>query len=180
MQTLVLNASWEPINKVPWEDAITLILKGEVEVVEEYEDQFIRSVSITFKMPSVVRFLKMVAGRKRRIKFNRSNVYQRDGGQCQYCGIKVKLKDFTYDHVTPRAQGGITRWENIVVACTECNQRKGGRTPAQANMRLRANPRKPTKVFDNFVMGMTYEKGMPISWRRFLGDLAYWNVELEE
>lgn len=180
MQTLVLNASWEPINRVPWEQAITLILAGEVEVIEEYDDHLVRSVSLSFKMPSVVRFFKMVSGRRRKVKFNRSNVYQRDGGCCQYCGNRVKLKDFTYDHVLPRAQGGTTRWENIVVACTPCNQKKGGRTPEQAGMHLRSRPKKPAKAFDNFVMSMTYEKGMPITWKRFLGDFAYWSVELEE
>jgi hypothetical protein len=25
-----------------------------------------------------------------------------------------------------------------------------------------------------------YEKGMPISWRKFLRDVAYWHTELQE
>jgi 5-methylcytosine-specific restriction endonuclease McrA len=180
MQTLVLDVSWAPVSRVPWEEAINWILEGLVEVVEEYEDQFVRSVNLSFKMPSVVRFVAAVGGRRRKVKFNRSNVYQRDNGKCQYCGQKVKMKDFTYDHVTPRAQGGITSWENIVVACVPCNQKKGGRTPTQAKMSLLSQPRKPNKAFSNFVVNMTYEKGMPVTWRRFLGDMAYWNTELEE
>lgn len=180
MQTLVLNASWEPVSRVSWEDAIIYVLEGLAEVVEEYEDHLVRSMSLSFKMPSVVRFITEIGGRKRKVKFNRSNVYQRDGGRCQYCSQKVPMRDFTYDHVTPRAQGGLTTWENIVVACVPCNQKKGGRTPHQAKMTLRKNPRKPDKGFTHFVACMTYEKGMPITWKRFLGDVAYWNTELEE
>jgi 5-methylcytosine-specific restriction endonuclease McrA len=47
------------------------------------------------------------------------------------------------DHVVPRSQGGLTTWENVVTACRECNHRKGGRTPEQANMLLLATPRQP-------------------------------------
>lgn len=180
MQTLVLNVSWEPVTRVPWEQAINYILDGLVEVVEEYDDHLVRSVNLSFKMPSVVRFITEIGGRRRKVKFNRSNVYQRDSGKCQYCGHKVPMRDFTYDHVTPRSQGGLTKWENIVVACVPCNQKKGGRTPKQAGMTLRKTPRKPDKGFAHFVVSMTYEKGMPISWKRFLGDVAYWSTELEE
>ncbi|MFO7733991.1 MAG: HNH endonuclease signature motif containing protein, partial [Candidatus Aminicenantes bacterium] len=30
-------------------------------------------------------------------------------------------------HVTPRAQGGQSRWENCVLACLACNKRKADR-----------------------------------------------------
>lgn len=50
------------------------------------------------------------------------------------------------DHVLPRSQGGHTVWENVVTACRECNHRKGGRTPEQANMTLLVKPRQPQYV----------------------------------
>jgi hypothetical protein len=34
--------------------------------------------------------------------------------------------------IVPRAQGGRSSWRNCVLACTDCNHRKGGRTPDQA------------------------------------------------
>jgi 5-methylcytosine-specific restriction endonuclease McrA len=49
----------------------------------------------------------------------------------------------TIDHVIPRMLGGHTDWENVVAACRECNHRKGGRTPDQANMPLLSVPRQP-------------------------------------
>ena len=47
------------------------------------------------------------------------------------------------DHVVPRMQGGATSWTNCVLACVGCNNRKGGRTPVQAGMRLIGRPYVP-------------------------------------
>ena len=80
---------------------------------------------------------------KKGVKFSRENVYTRDHGMCQYCSRKIPRTEATYDHVTPRRLGGLTRWENIVIACIECNRDKGGRTPEQAGMKLRQKPVKP-------------------------------------
>ncbi len=42
---------------------------------------------------------------------------------CVYCGAKhVPL---TIDHVVPRAKGGTNRVSNLVIACCDCNQKKG-------------------------------------------------------
>src|SRR4051812_11836 len=111
METLVLSASYEPVARVSWQRAISLVFGGKVEVVEEYEDREVRSITFAIKMPSVVRFLKSVRGRKRAVKFSRENVYARDLGKCQYCNGKVQRHESTYDHVVPRAQGGKTQWE---------------------------------------------------------------------
>ena len=53
-QTLLLNASYEPLKVVHWQKAITLLCQGKVEVISVY-DREIRAVSITFKLPSVIR-----------------------------------------------------------------------------------------------------------------------------
>src|SRR3954469_10212403 len=135
MQTLVLDAGYTPVARVSWQRAVTLLWEGKVEVVESY-DHVVRSVTIEVQVPAVVRFLRIVRARKKGIRFSRENVYARDAGRCQYCGVRVARSDFTYDHVLPRAQGGLTCWENIVVCCTPCNQKKGGRTPAQARLVL--------------------------------------------
>src|SRR5262245_61256943 len=113
METLVLNPGYEPIARVPWQRAVTLIFLGKVEVVEAYEDRDIRSVTFVVKMPSVVRLLRALRGARRTVSFSRQNVYARDAGRCQYCGVRVLRADITYDHVVPRALGGKTTWENI-------------------------------------------------------------------
>ncbi|MBI4302009.1 MAG: HNH endonuclease, partial [Chloroflexi bacterium] len=59
----------------------------------------------------------------------------------QYCGKETK--DLTVDHVLPRHRGGTHVWENVVSACKACNQRKAGRTPSEARMKLIRQPAKP-------------------------------------
>ena len=180
METLVLSAGYEPVARVHWQRAVALLFQGKVEVVEEYDDKEIRSVTFTLKMPSVVRFLRAIRGKKKAVKFSRQNVYARDGARCQYCGGKVARHEATYDHVVPRAHGGKTTWENIVIACVPCNQRKGGRTPAQASMKLRSLPVRPKKLPDVISITFTFQPGMPDSWKAWLRDVVYWNAELEE
>jgi 5-methylcytosine-specific restriction endonuclease McrA len=180
METLVLNATYQPVARIPWQRAITLLFLGKVEVIEEYEDKTIRSVSFEVKMPSVIRFFRLLKRRKPVIRFSRENVYARDQGCCQYCGQKVTRAEATYDHVLPRSQGGGTNWENIVIACVPCNQVKGGRTPQQARMKLKSVPVKPTKLPDMLRLTFSWNKGMPDTWKNWLRDLTYWHGSLEE
>lgn len=179
MDTLVLSPGYEPVARVHWQRAVTLLFMGKVEIVEEYEDKEIRSVTFAIKMPSVVRFLKAIRGKKRAIKFSRENVFTRDNGKCQYCGGPVSRAEATYDHVVPRALGGKTDWDNIVIACVTCNQKKGGKTPEQAKMHLRVRPVRPKKLPDVRVT-VVWRKDMPSSWRTWLRDYDYWNGSLDQ
>lgn len=74
---------------------------------------------------------------------NRRGIYLRDQGLCAYCGKWVPFSEASMDHVVPLALNGPTRWENLVNACKRCNERKAGRTPAQARMPLLFEPRIP-------------------------------------
>mgnify|MGYP001562752771 CR=1 FL=1 len=176
--TLVLDVGYQPIACSPWQTAIVWILERVVEVIDEYPDRYVRSPSWQVRMPSVVRFLRPIH-RKRAIKFSRHNVYARDRARCQYCQARVARDGWTYDHVVPRAQGGRTTWENVVVSCVTCNQKKGGRTPAQAKMSLAATPVKPKRLPDTTALALRYRDGMPESWRDFLRNAVYWEAELE-
>lgn len=180
METLVLNPGYEPIARVPWQRAMTLLFLGKVEIVEEYENREIRAVTFVVKVPAVVRLLRALRGKHKHIKFSRENVYSRDAGRCQYCGAPVPRDEITYDHVLPRARGGTTTWENIVICCVPCNQKKGGKTPEQAGMKLRSTPAKPKKLPESFRVTLTFRKGMPLEWKSWLRDFTYWNGELVE
>jgi 5-methylcytosine-specific restriction endonuclease McrA len=139
-------------------------------------DREIRSVTLTFKLPSVIRLLRFVRIKRRfdYVPFSRSNIYARDNHTCQYCGDPHALGELTFDHVVPVAQGGRKDWENIVTCCVSCNRRKGGRTPAEAGMRLLRQPRRPSSAP---AVRITFElRNAPETWRDYL----YWNVELDE
>jgi len=142
---LLLNASFEPLVIVPWQRAIQLLFQGKVEVIEE-SDQVVHSVRLSIRVPAVLRLLAFVPLAKKRhlVRFSRTNIFLRDRNTCQYCGGKFAKQHLTLDHIIPVVQGGGKGWSNIVTACKPCNQRKGGRTPTQAGMRLRSKPKEPT------------------------------------
>jgi 5-methylcytosine-specific restriction endonuclease McrA len=164
---LVLNASFEPIHIVSWQRAIQLLFQGKVEVVEESEQE-VRTVRMTIKIPAVLRLLKYVplTRKKNIVRFSRINIFLRDQNVCQYCGGKFAKTHLTLDHVIPIVQGGRKCWENIVTACKPCNQKKGGRTPAQANLKLVRKPKQPAWLPSaNLQMGITLT---PDRWKIYL------------
>ena len=174
-QTLLLNASYEPLKVVRWQKAITLLWQWKVEVISVY-DREVRSVSISFKLPSVIRLLRYIRLRRRfdYVPFSRVNIYARDNHVCQYCGEAFPTSDLTFDHVMPVAQGGRKDWGNIVTCCMTCNRQKGGRTPTEAGMRLIRSPKRPESVpAIRITVGL---RNAPESWRDYL----YWNVELDD
>jgi hypothetical protein len=185
---LILSKTWEPMETKTWQDAFTALCGGEsgtrkAEVVA-YSDQVIHSGSPDgelkeWRVPSVIRFLDAMVPQLKGVRFSRENIYMRDKGHCQYCGIHVSEGDWEYEHVVPRSLGGKTTWENIVVACTSCNQRKANRTPAQAGMRLLTRPQKPEKLFRRKAI-LAWQPGMPETWKNYMRDVSYWHSELEQ
>ena len=173
MRTLVLDQGYQPHRIVSWQRAVLMIFDGKVEVIEEYDDD-IRSVTIVIKMPAVVRLLRAVRG-KRGVKLSRMNVAIRDGFKCQYCARKLPLEKLTYDHVLPRAQGGTTCWENIVMACYGCNGRKAARTPAQAGLTLLKQPVRPSWL-PVVAFKLDPSLSMPEAWINWV----YWHGKLDE
>jgi 5-methylcytosine-specific restriction endonuclease McrA len=178
-QVLALNSGYMPIDIIPWRQAITDVFSGRAVVEENYEDLFIRTSSMSFPMPSIIRFVTKAFGFFRRgVKFNRKNIWLRDRGVCQYCGHKVPVTNFTFDHVVPRNQGGKSVWENIVVACHPCNQKKKDMTPVQAKMKLLTKPIRP-KNLPGLWTPMGWKEEMPKSWKAFLASERYWNDTLD-
>lgn len=139
------------------------------------DEDWVRTPTSEIQAPRVIRLLAYDRVPKQTVKFNRRNIFARDNNQCQYCGRKVPTSELSLDHVLPRSQGGETNWENIVCACVECNVRKGGRTPRQANMTLIRKPVKP-KRSPMLNLKLTQKKYQ--SWQSFLEN-AYWSVELK-
>ncbi len=141
MNTLVLNASYEPLAVVSVRRAIVLVLTEKAVMEHADTATVIRSASREFPTPLVVRLLRFVrVPYRRRVPWSRNGVLERDARRCAYCGSRAT----SIDHIVPTSRGGAARsWLNTVAACVGCNQAKADRTPAEASMRLRVEPREP-------------------------------------
>jgi 5-methylcytosine-specific restriction endonuclease McrA len=174
METLILTQGYLPHRIVGWQKAITMLVIGKVEVVETY-DEVIRSVSLSLRMPAVVRLTRKVRHHDPKVRFSRINVLTRDGFRCQYCGVKQLARDLTLDHVVPRSQGGAATWTNIVAACRACNGKKANRTPEQAGMKLLSRPVRP-KTLPNATWRARDGGALPTAWKPWVlwtsGDAA--------
>lgn len=139
---LLLNANYEPLNVCHVRRAVTLVLLGKADIIEESELALFSS-SGALITPSIVKMRYHVRRPIPQLRLSRHSVLARDNYTCQYCGVK---KDLTIDHVTPRWCGGPHTWDNLVACCRKCNLKKGDKTPQQANMKLRSKPKRPHYV----------------------------------
>jgi len=138
------------------------------------DDDWVRTVHFEIQVPRIIRLLAYEKLPRQRVKFNRRNIFARDGNRCQYCGKKFPTTELSLDHVVPRSKGGLATWENIVCACLKCNVKKGGNDPREANMRLIKEPVRP-RTSPTLSLKLSQRKYEP--WKTFL-DNAYWSVEL--
>jgi len=172
---LVLNADYRPLSYYPlslwpWQEAIKAAYLDRVDIVAEY-DTVVHSPSIEIRIPSVV-VLKDYVKPQKRVAFTRFNLFLRDEFRCQYCGSRG---DLTFDHVVPRARGGVTSWENVVAACSRCNLKKGSRSLRQAGLSLRKPPRQPGAE----ELRNTGRKFPPNHLHETWLDFLYWDAELD-
>lgn len=171
--TLILNQHYRPHEVVDWKDAVTRMFSGKLEVLVQYDEvighishqtlntfpelkKALRQVShvmggtevesITIKVPAVVVLNRKLHNSKSGVKFSKVNVSLRDNFSCQYCGVKLPMSQLNYDHVLPRSKGGKTVWDNIVMACYPCNDRKGNMLVHEAGMKLLSVPIKPKEL----------------------------------
>ena len=160
-KVLVLNASYEPLNITSWRRAVVLLLKGKAEQLEN-NGMYIYT---EFPLPTVIRLLYYVRVPYKEIPLTRRNILERDRHTCQYCGYKGD--DLTLDHVIPRSRGGGDSWENLVTACVRCNVKKGNRTPKEAHMLLRSQPRRPYSSLHFEIV--KYTRGnLNQEWRKYV------------
>lgn len=141
---LVLNQNYEPMHIVNVKKAVLLIFLQKADMIEQLND-VLRAQHITFPFPSVIRLKHYVKRPYKQVVLNRKNIIRRDRNTCQYCG--KNHSPMTVDHIVPRQFGGKDTWENLVCACIKCNNKKGNRTPEQAEMKLVRTPKKPTHLF---------------------------------
>lgn len=165
-QVLVLNANEMPHDSVGVRHALSMLRRRCARLVQERPGETYRSASgESVPVPSVIALLVYVSiPPKASCRVSNALLFARDGYRCQYCGRHKDDLDgpqgerLSRDHVRPVARFvGATEgerrrkadtWENVVTACSTCNEKKGCRTPSEAGMRLISDkaPRRPTGV----------------------------------
>jgi 5-methylcytosine-specific restriction endonuclease McrA len=163
---LVLNSNYEPLNVCNIRRAIVLVLNGKAEVLEEY-DLMISTASTFLDAPSVIRLVYMIKRPYPRVKLCRREIFIRDNFTCQYCGVQTR--DLTLDHIIPRSKNGPHTWENLVSACRHCNHRKGGKTIAEARLKLASTPREP-RASRYYPIQRALNKNLNDGWLKFIPD----------
>lgn len=138
---LVLNSDYTPLNITTFKRAIVLILKGKAEVVKNDDNELIKSETLTYQKPLIIRLFNYISHKINNLRINRTRLYKRDNYECAYCGSKKQL---TMDHIIPKSRKGKNTWNNLITCCLECNVKKGDRTPEEANMPLRFQPKIPS------------------------------------
>ncbi len=192
--TLVLNRRWVPLRTTTAREAIGLVAGGSAKIIDpatyeihdltswdavsraqaRFEHLPIRSMKLRLTPPEVVVLTRYEGLGSRAVVFSRSNLFRRDRHSCQYCGQRPRTSEMSIDHIQPRSRGGRSTWENCVLACFECNQRKRDRTPGEAGMTLRSRPTRPSWA----ALAFRTFKSQHTTWKSFLGR-AYWEAELE-
>jgi 5-methylcytosine-specific restriction endonuclease McrA len=158
---LALNASYEPLVVIPAARAVRLVLENRAEIVEADPVRRMRSAGAELPYPAVIRLARYVrVPRTLRRGVTNTLLMARDGYACGYCGrhrSELRPREFlTRDHIVPQSRcraHGIdpNTWDNVVAACTTCNNAKGDLPLAEFTRRtgrtLRVNPTEPHFVF---------------------------------
>ncbi len=132
------NGQLEYANPTTWDDWLNLEVRP--------DDLFIQTVKQRIRAPLIIiarHFNKMPMKKPR---LSAGAIYERDGGVCQYSGLKLPRSQLNVDHVVPRDRGGRDEWGNMVLSSAEINSRKGNRLNSEVGLTLIRQPKAPPSV----------------------------------
>lgn len=142
---LLYNLGGEQLLKrIDLKKAMNMLWRGVARVLEADEGTFggfERPKSLELVRYQVTKWRYQATGK---VPFSRMGILRRDNYTCAYCGKVGTRSTMTADHVLPKWQGNALSWNNGVCACQPCNNKKGGRTPKEAGMKLRFQPYTPS------------------------------------
>ena len=151
MGCLALNASFEPLTILPVERALRLVIDSKAEVLEVDSSRVFRSEREELPCPIVIRLVRFVhVPRRFRRQVTNTFLFARDRYRCQYCGrhrTAFRSREFlTRDHIVPISAGGDNSWQNVVTACSTCNNRKANHSLQESGFHLQHLPVEPNYV----------------------------------
>jgi len=183
---LVLNRNWQAIHvKTPVEAfcmlasgaATALDVQGDESIVPVKWDEWLKlpvretdnAIKTTrgpVRVPTVIVAANYARVPLRRPRFGARGLWERDGGVCQYTGRKLSRHEGNIDHVVPRSRGGLSTWENCVLAHRDVNHRKADRLPQEAGLHLQRQPVAPRALPASLMIRNSH--GIR-DWEHFLG-----------
>lgn len=148
----VLNASFEALGATKMDRAISLVLRGDAEIVESDESRIVRSMGHNLPFPKVIRLLRYVKVPFTYAEefFSRAGVLRRDKHTCGYCGKKAADGAImTVDHIHPKSRfdGNPDTWLNTVACCAPCNAKKADKLLSECGMTLLTTPTIPMRIY---------------------------------
>lgn len=165
--TLLLNASYEPLQVLALKDAVRLLIKDKARVLDESPYSF-KAGGKDWSIPYIIIMnyqVKVSAKAHQRI-YTRRGVLLRDNYECAYCGKYAN----TIDHVLPRSLGGVDSYENCVACCLSCNNKKSSYTLEQLGWTLRWTPKAP-KMYDPVLRKISKDDENYPHWEPYVGYL---------
>jgi 5-methylcytosine-specific restriction endonuclease McrA len=163
---LVLNRNWQAIHVKTPAEAFAMMATGAAQGLDiapdgssnpvtwaqwlalplREHDNAVGTVRGKIRQPTVLVLTRYGRVPKKRPGFNLRGIWERDGGQCQYTGRRLKPSEGNIDHVLPRSRGGATNWENCVLADKAINSKKANRLPQEAGLKLLRAPVQPREL----------------------------------
>ena len=148
-EIVLLNAYCNYINRVHWQEAVRLLVKGVARPFlgngKDVVAKLVRSPSTRLEIPPILVLNKQIRVKyQKHVPYSKTNIGTRDNWSCQYCGIKLRRNEISIDHIIPRSRGGKNTFENCVCCCKTCNNKKDNKTPTEARMVLLSKPYSPT------------------------------------
>jgi 5-methylcytosine-specific restriction endonuclease McrA len=137
-RSLVLNASYEPLGVVSARRALVLVLGGKASTLAESGIKM-HSRSFVFDAPSVILLNQYHHIPRRCVPLTRKAALERYDFTCAYC----QSYGNTIDHVIPRSRGGQHSWDNVVIACFRCNNKKSDSLLSEIGWKLPFVPKAP-------------------------------------
>jgi len=163
---LVLNKHWRAVNVVTPVAAFNQLFVGaatplvinsdyfEAVTMETWlqlpvreNDWYVGTPRGKIRIPVVIILTRYDKVHKKKLRFSKKGVFDRDQGICQYTGKYVPLQEGNLDHVLPKSKGGKKEWRNIVWTAKEVNTGKSNRTPREAGLSLLRKPDAPKREY---------------------------------
>lgn len=124
---LPLGRKCAPLHEFPWAREIVAVVREPAPPSRWFRSEFCLLPNRAWYEWHWARGIDPEKKREKIPAHLRQRIIDRDGYVCRLCGGDVEPFDVHLDHVFPRSLGGKDTFDNLQVAHSRCNIRKGNR-----------------------------------------------------